>query len=218
MTTHTDLSLPSFISDGMIIQQNKPVRLSGKDRPGLTVRVTLNDRVEEGETSEEGRWTVIFPPMDAGGPYTLTFSGSSNLTIQDVYVGEVWLIGGQSNMELPINRTYDEFKEEIDAADYPLIRQFHVETAVAFDEPQDMLIEGKWQKATQESIQDFSSLGFFYAKDLHDKLNVPVGIVHTAVGGTPIETWMSEETLRSLGNYNDEIDYWKDPDNVQAEV
>lgn len=218
MTNHKDFILPSFISDGMIVQQYKPVRFTGKDRPGQTVQVILNGRMEEAKSTKDGNWTITFPAMEAGGPYTVSFKGSSNRTVEDVHIGEVWLIGGQSNMELPINRTYDEFKEEIDAADYPLIRQFHVEMAVAFDKPETLLTKGQWKKATQESIQDFSSLGFFYAKELHQKLNVPVGIVHTAVGGTPVEAWMSEETLHSLGDYNEEIDYWKNPDNVKAEV
>lgn len=218
MTTQTDFLLNGYISDGMIIQQNKAIRFSGKDAPSQTVQVSLNGRVEEGKSTKDGDWIVTFPAMEAGGPYTVSFKGSSNRTVEDVYFGEVWLLGGQSNMELPINRTYDEFKEEIDAADYPLIRQFHVEMAVAFDDAETFLTKGQWKKATQESIQDFSSLGFFYAKELHKKLNVPVGIVHTAVGGTPVEAWMNEETLCSLGDYNEEIDYWKDPDNVKAEV
>lgn len=155
MTTQTDFLLNGYISDGMIIQQNKAIRFSGKDAPSQTVQVSLNGRVEEGKSTKDGDWIVTFPAMEAGGPYTVSFKGSSNRTVEDVYFGEVWLLGGQSNMELPINRTYDEFKEEIDAADYPLIRQFHVEMAVAFDEPETFVTKGQWKKATQESIQDF---------------------------------------------------------------
>ncbi|MDZ7835651.1 MAG: hypothetical protein U5K84_10425 [Alkalibacterium sp.] len=118
----------------------------------------------------------------------------------------------------PFNRTYDEFKEEIDRADYPLIRQFHLEMDPVFDEPKTWLTQGQWKTATQENIQDFSSLGFFYARKLHEKLKVPVGIYHTAVGGTPIEAWMREETLHELGNYDEELAYWKDPENVEKEI
>ncbi|GEN50471.1 sialate O-acetylesterase [Alkalibacterium pelagium] len=212
------LKLPHTLSDGVIIQRNKPVVFSGKDRPGQPVLINWNGMSETAETDEKGCWRVTFPPVDAGGPYKLTVEGSSVKEVNDTYVGEVWLIGGQSNMELPVNRTYDEFKEEIDSANFPLIRQFHVEMDLAFQGPKDMMEQGTWKTATQENIQDFSSLGFFYAKKLHEELNVPVGIIHTAVGGTPIEAWMKEETLRHLGNYDEELDYWKDPDNVKAEV
>lgn len=218
MTTQTDFKLPAYISTGMIIQKDKTIQFTGKDLPGQTVQARFSDRVEEAQTSQDGSWTLTFPAMKAGGPYTIEFEGSSNQTIEDVYIGEVWLIGGQSNMELPINRTYDEFKLEIDAADYPLIRQFHIEMNVAFNEPESFLTSGQWKKATKEFIQDFSSLGFFYAKELFEKLKVPVGIVHTAVGGTPVEAWMSEKTLHLLGNYDEEIAYWKEPDNVKMEV
>lgn len=212
------LKLPHTLSDGMIIQRNKPVVFSGKDRPGQLVSIKWNGMLETAETDDKGCWMVTFPPVDAGGPYKLTVEGSSVKEVNDTYVGEVWLIGGQSNMELPINRTYDEFKEEIDSANFPLIRQFHIEMDLAFQEPKNMIEQGSWRTATQENIQDFSSLGFFYAKKLHEELNVPVGIIHTAVGGTPIEAWMKEETLRQLGNYDEELDYWKDPANVKAEV
>lgn len=212
------LKLPNILSDGMIIQQLKPIRFNGKDQAGITVSIEFNGYKELTTVNGSGNWEILFPPMEAGGPFTVTISGSSERRLSDIYLGEVWLIGGQSNMELPINRTYDEFKQEIDAAHFPLIRQFHVEMGLAFDGPKDLLMQGEWKSAVQENIQDFSSLGFFYAKKLYKELNVPIGIVHTAVGGTPIEAWMKEETLRSLGSYDQELDYWKNPANVEAEV
>lgn len=218
MSITDQLTLPNTLSDGMIIQQQKPIYFSGKDKAGLTLSVEFNGLKELTIVDEHGNWTLSFPSMEAGGPFTVTVSGSSEKIISDVYLGEVWLIGGQSNMELPINRTYDEFKEEIDAAHYPLIRQFHVETDLAFEGPKDVMEQGEWKSAVQENSLDFSSLGFFYAKKLHEELNIPVGIIHTAVGGTPVEAWMKEETLRSLGSYDTELDYWKDPNNVEAEI
>ncbi|MCC5895705.1 MAG: hypothetical protein JJU16_09615 [Alkalibacterium sp.] len=218
MIKRDQLKLPNTLSEGMIIQQNKPIQLSGKDKVGIDVTIEFNGIKEGTKADEKGDWFLTFPSMKAGGPYTLTVSGSSEKTVSDIYIGEVWLIGGQSNMELPINRTYDEFKEEIDAAHFPLIRQFHVEMDLAFEGPKHMMEQGEWKQAVQENIQDFSSLGFFYAKKLYQELNVAVGIIHTAVGGTPVEAWMKEETLRSLGNYDEEMDYWKDPVNVEAEI
>lgn len=218
MTKTDQLALPNTLSNGMIIQQHKPIHFSGKDKAGINVSVEFNAHEELTTVDEHGNWEVSLPPMEAGGPFSVTVTGSTDIAISDVYLGEVWLIGGQSNMELPINRTYDEFKEEIDAAHYPLIRQFHVEMDLAFQGPKDLLEQGEWKSAVQENIQDFSSLGFFYAKKLHEELGIAVGIINTAVGGTPVEAWMKEETLRSLGSYNPELDYWKNPDNVEKEI
>lgn len=218
MNSTQSLKLPTYISNGMIVQQNKPFVVKGTDAPETPVTVSFDAETQKSVADDSGFWSVTLSPRNAGGPYRLSIEGTSQKVIEDVYVGEVWLIGGQSNMELPINRTYDEFKEEIDAADYPLIRQFHLELDPVFDQPKEWLEQGKWKTATQKYIQDFSSLGFFYAKQLHEKLNVPVGIYHTAVGGTPIEAWMSEETLHDLGDYDEDIDYWKNPDNVTKEV
>lgn len=212
------LKLPNTLSDGMIIQRNKPIYFTGKDLAGTDLSIEFNGNKELTTVDQKGNWSLSFPPMEAGGPFTLSITGSSHQLISDVYLGEVWLIGGQSNMELPINRTYDEFKEEIDSAHYPLIRQFHAEMDLAFEGPKELIEQGEWKAAVQENIQDFSALGFFYAKKLHEELNVPIGIIHTAVGGTPVEAWMKEETLRSLENYDEELDYWKNPENVAAEI
>ena len=211
------LELPSYLSDGMILQQNSPIKIKGKDALDTRVTVSFAEETVEAVADVSGQWAVELSPMPAGGPYQLTVKGSGEIVIADVYLGEVWLLGGQSNMELPIHRTYDAFKEEIDRADYPLIRQFHLEMDPVFDEPKTWLTQGQWKSATQEDVQDFSSLGFFYARQLHEKLKVPVGLYHTAVGATPIEAWMCEETLHELGEYDEELAYWKDPENVEKE-
>lgn len=218
MTQIETLILPRYISNGMIIQQNKPIVFSGLDKPTTPVKLIFGDQEMETVANKQGEWSVTFPEKTKGEPLTLFISGSKEVTISDILIGEVWLIGGQSNMELPINRTYDEFKEEIDSAHYPDIRQFHIELEPSFDQPKKLMEQGEWKEATQENIQNFSSLGFFYAKRLHEELNVPIGIIHTAVGGTPIEAWMSEETLNELGNYDEDIAYWKNPDNVKKEI
>lgn len=218
MVKENTLKVPSYISNGMIVQQNESIVIKGKDEPETDLTLIFDAEVIETTADKAGEWSAEFSPRVAGGPYTLSIEGTVKKVIEDVYVGEVWLIGGQSNMELPINRTYDEFKEEIDQANYPLIRQFHLEMDPVFDQPKSWLEQGKWKAATQKNIQDFSSLGFFYAKKLFEELNVPVGIYHTAVGGTPIEAWMSEDTLLELGEYDEELAYWKNPENVEKEI
>lgn len=210
-------SLPAIYSDGMILKQNKPIYIHGTDEPNQTIRVLFQTITYETKTNVHGKWSIKLDPHPAGGPYTLNIDGSELKIIHDVYVGEVWLIGGQSNMELPINRTYDEFKEEIDAANDKTIRQFHVPQKFDFIEPQTEMTGGKWKAATQENIQEFSALGYFYAKELQKEINVPIGIVHTAVGGTPIEAWMSEESLREIGGYEEDIHYWRNPMNINKE-
>lgn len=202
------LVLPSYISDSMVIQQNKPILFHGFDQPNSLIQLNFDQEFIQTETDSKGNWEVTFSKRQAGGPFILTIEGSSKEVIRDILIGEVWLLGGQSNMELPVNRTYDEFKDEIDAANYPFIRQFQIEANPVFNQPLEILNHGEWSAATQTNIHDFSSLGFFYAKKLYKKLNVPIGIINTAIGGTPVESWMEEKTLRSLDSYTEELDYW----------
>lgn len=217
MTMQKTFSLPRIFSDGMILQRNKPICVFGMDCPNQTIRILFKSLRYETKPNLEGRWSIELDECEAGGPYTLNIDGSELRIIHDVYVGEVWLLGGQSNMELPVSRTYDEFKEEIDHSNFPQIRQFHVPMNINFIEPQDQLVSGEWKAATQENIQDFSSVGFFFAKKLYEELNIPIGLIHTAVGGTPIQAWMSEESLNKVGGYEEEISYWRNPMTVEQD-
>ncbi len=197
-TKHHRLELPPFFSDGMILQRNQTLKFWGWDVPETIVTLRFNDQVCRATVDSEGYWEVTVGSQSAGGPYEVIIKGSTSVTIEDVYIGEVWLAGGQSNMELPLKRVAPFHPEAIEGVKLPLIRQFQVTQTQNFHGPQEKTKGGKWIKAIPAKIQEFSGVGFFFAKHLYEALEVPIGIYLTAVGGTPAEAWMSEESLKKM--------------------
>src|SRR5699024_7683589 len=203
------LEIPPFFSDGMILQRNKALKFWGWDAPNTSLILLFKEQEYHTRVDEEGYWEVFIESQPAGGPYVLKIEGTSQQMLQDIYFGEVWLAGGQSNMELPINRVSPFHPSEIEGINLPLIRQFQVTQTQNFHAPQEKTESGKWIKAIPSEIQEFSAVGFFFAKKLYESLDVPVGIYLTAVGGTPAEAWISEKTLNSICDYTEPLSYLK---------
>ncbi|MDE1548935.1 sialate O-acetylesterase [Jeotgalibaca caeni] len=207
MTKETGFQLPSILSDGMVLQRNKKHTFWGFDHPGETVQITFQNQQVEGIVNEAGKWLLEMEPLPAGGPYELTIEGSETIVLKDVYVGEVWMAGGQSNMELPLGRTLDLYEEEIKHMNLPLIREFHVPIEYNFHRPQEIGEQAAgWKTATSQNILAFSAVGTFFAAHLHQALDVPIGMILTAVGGTPAEAWMKEEDLKDNPLVKEELD------------
>jgi sialate O-acetylesterase len=197
-----ELKLPAIISDHMVLQAEKPAAIWGWAAPGDQVTATIAGRSQTTQTGADGKWQVTFGKLPASAqPQTLTVQGRTTLTVNDVLVGEVWLASGQSNMAMQIkgklHGAVERADEEIAAAKYPAIRMFLHDTPFAIYElptpPGEALADrpGTWQVCSPETVADFSAIGYFFARDLHRELRVPVGIVCAAVGGTPIEAWTS---------------------------
>ncbi len=205
------MKLSSIYSDGMVLQRNKRVTISGKTKKLHNVSLTFLENTYETTADSSGGWSITLDPLAPGGPYQMEISSAQEkLTINDILVGDVWLLGGQSNMELPVQRTLDLFADEIKKVDEPLIRQFAVPQVYDFHEPKTELVGSSWMKATQEDILRFSAVGYFFAREIYEKNGIPIGLIQTAVGGTPIEAWISEKTLRELGGYEPELDLNKE--------
>lgn len=209
------VTLPSLVSDGMVLQRERSVNVWGCADAGETVQVKFvkegnvavwpvtlqGKRVKETlvvEADAAGRWQVTLPALKAGGPYTLQVN---DVMIKDVWVGDVWLCSGQSNMELPVSRVTDMFAEEIAGYDNPKIRQFLVPKVYDFHTPRTELPAAAWKPCTGENKMNFSALGYFFAQALFEKTGVPVGIVNASWGGTPVEAWVSEEGLQEFPYY-----------------
>jgi sialate O-acetylesterase len=183
-----EVHLPALLSDHMVVQRDRPVHVWGWAEPGERVRVAFTDTNRNDVADDAGRWSVYFPPQDAGGPYEMTIEGTNHLTISDILVGEVWVGSGQSNMELSMQRVNDAEKE-IAAADYPKIRLFQVERNTANAPLLD--VKGSWQVCSPESVKNFSAVSYFFARDMHQKTGLPFGAIHSSWGGTPAEAWVS---------------------------
>lgn len=192
---HATLKLPLVISSGMVMQRNAPVPVWGWADAGDSVSISLNDMTFTAEADTGGRWKIVLPAMDAGGPYVLSVqNGVESKTLSDVYVGDVWLASGQSNMEFALSSA-DGGAAAIAATNDPLFRQFKVSKGLA-DEPSDELTSSSaWRPATSQYAGNFSAVGFFFGQELRETLGIPVGILNVSYGGSRIETWMSDAML-----------------------
>ena len=167
---------------------------------GEKVTVSLNGRSESAVTGEDGKWMVRLKDLKAGGPYELAISGTNTVTLTDVYVGEVWLCSGQSNMDFTVAKTpkysfagVQNEAEEVAAANYPEIRMFSGQWTKSYT-PQSK-IAGTWKVCTPENVREFSAIGYFFARDLQKELKVPVGIVTMTFGASTAQAWIRRETL-----------------------
>lgn len=216
------VKLPALISDGMVLQRDQPIQVWGTANAGERVQIKfLNDatptRIKGGRlkavytttADENGRWQFTLPAMKPGGPYALQVN---DIELKDILVGDVWLCSGQSNMELPVNRVTDMFRDEIAAYENRYIRHIKIPNTFDFHIPQeDFMQPSGWKALVQPDVMNFSALGYFFAKAMYEKTGVPVGIVNSSWGGTPIEAWISEEGLKEFPRYiNDKRQYEDD--------
>ncbi len=200
----------------MVLQRNQPISITGQTTISSNVSITFNENTYQTIADSNGDWTISIDSQQAGGPYQMVIEGDERVIIDDILIGDVWILGGQSNMEIPINRTLDLFSEEMKAVNQPFIRQFAVPQQYNFHEPKQMVEGGNWISATPSDVMHFSAVGYFFANELYEKYGVPIGLILTAVGGTPIEAWMKESTLRKLGGYEVEMEKNKDDEYVAA--
>lgn len=189
-----ELKLARIFSDHAVLQRQKPVPVWGWANANEKVSVELAAQTKTATADANGKWSVVFAPLEAGGPFELKVAaGAESLTVADVLVGEVWLCSGQSNMEWTVKQA-DNFAGERKNADFPQIRQFYVEHAVEI-EPQADLRRGEWKASSSETVGDFTAVGFFFAREIYQKLKIPVGLVHSSWGGSQIEGWLSREGM-----------------------
>lgn len=211
------MKLPGIFSDGMVLQREAQVVLRGQCDGGRTVQVAFRGITRSAESDPDGNWEVTLAGLAPGGPDELVITaGEERIVLRDVLVGEVWVLAGQSNMELPVRRTLDLLADDIRGVDLPMIRQFAVPQSYDFHGPREELDGGAWIPATPEGLLGFSAAGFFFAKELHERYGVPIGLIQTAMGGTPIEAWISEPTLRRIGGYEATLEQCKDDAYVRA--
>lgn len=192
-----------IFGDHMVIQRGKPSRIWGWSDPGGSVMVKFGDQSATTAVHDDGSWELLIPAPPAGGPYTLTVDGPRRREIHDVLVGDVWLCSGQSNMELPMPRVRDA-ASEITAADHPEIRLFVAKSQVSY--APSPAPNGSWSVCSPTSVSGFSAVGYYFGRKLQQELHVPVGLVQAAIGGTPAESWTSEEALRPLEDFDTPLD------------
>ncbi|UNK41601.1 sialate O-acetylesterase [Luteimonas sp. S4-F44] len=207
--------LHPLIQDHAVLQRDRPLRLQGEAPAGTVVHLTLADRRAQARADADGHWQAELPALPAGGPHTLTVrAGETTRTVRDLLVGDVWLCAGQSNMELQVWRSLDA-RAEIAGADAPDIRLLTV-PQVSSPVPLARFTEPvTWQPVTPESVRDFSAACYYFARELRKTVDVPMGLIEAAWGGSRIQAWTSGEALRAGGHPGEDLDvlalYHTDP-------
>ncbi len=196
------LRLPRFFGDGMVLQREARIPVWGWAAPGSKVNVELNSHRATAMADEDGKWEVLLPKMKAGGPYVLTVG---NLVIHDVFIGDVFLCSGQSNMELPIRRCMDSVADMVRDYTNPHIRYLKIPHQYNYLHPDDDMNVRPWQDITPDNCGEVSALCYFMARELQERCHVPIGIINSAVGGTQIQAWMPRETLEAFNDFAQEF-------------
>lgn len=197
------LKLPKHFGNHMVLQREASVRVWGWSTPGKELFVAIDGQRVNTRADPNGRWKCMLPAHTAGGPYELVISGDETIQLEDVWYGDVWVAGGQSNMAWNLKSDVDNWQEEVADSDYPQIRFFTVPSTIAFS-PEEDVDGGSWLVANPENSPDFSAVAWFFAKRNHLEKDVPVGIIESNWGGTPAEAWTSSERLLELDAYQDE--------------
>ena len=192
-----ELNLPSIFSDNMVLQRDRAVPVWGKGAPGEAITVSIAGKQFSGKADEQGNFRIAIGPFAVGGPYELTVAGSDSPRVfKNVMFGEVWLCGGQSNMEWTVANSKTGKEAIAGAGEYPMIRLFKAPRQPAV-RPQTEL-QAAWQICSPETVGPFSGVGYFFGRELYRELKVPVGLILSCWSGTRIEPWTPLCGLKQL--------------------
>ena len=201
LASFANIRLPHVINSNMVLQQQSNVQLWGWAEPGERILVTTSwyNKTDSVKATRDAKWQIKIATPKAGGPYTIILKGYNTVTLDNVMVGEVWVCSGQSNMEMSGGWGLQDIKSELPNAYNTNIRFFHIPKTTA-EYPQDNNA-GVWEICDSNTLKSFSAAGYFFGKQLNQKLNVPIGLIESAWGGTPAEVW----TPDSIVNSNDTL-------------
>lgn len=194
-----------LFSEHAVLQRGSGIAIWGTAEPGGNLEVVLAGSRQITQVDDSGRWEVNFPEMEAGGPHELRIEGGdTTIAYQNVMIGDVWLASGQSNMEWAMEWGIDNEEEEIANADFPAIRTFKVAHDVSI-QPREQLPEGQWEEVNPENIADFSAVAYFFGREIHQEVGVPIGLIQSTWGGTPAEAWTSPEALAQMSSFDERL-------------
>jgi sialate O-acetylesterase len=202
-----DVKMPAIFGSHMVLQRDQKDRVWGWAEPGEEVTVALGGQSKSTKAGTDGSWQVVLDPMPAGGPYTISIKGKNAISLEDVLVGEVWLCSGQSNMQFSVGATNDG-DLEIASARYPRIRLISV-PQFGTQEPQKDF-RGRWQICQPDSVGGFSAVGYYFGRQLHQILDVPIGLIDDSWGGSACEAWIRRDLLAADEKYAPLLARWEE--------
>jgi sialate O-acetylesterase len=200
-----EVKLAPPFTDGMVLQQGMRVPVWGTANPDDHIVVTMCGQRGHATVNASGRWMAHVGPLPVGGPYELTVRGQETVVLKDVLVGEVWVCSGQSNMQMAVV-SCNNAEAEMAAADYPQIRLFGVPNVTSATPLTE--VKAQWVPCTPETVKWFSGVGYFFGRDLHKALSVPIGLIGTSWGGTAAEAWTSRRKLETDADFQPILERW----------
>ena len=209
------LKMPNIFGNHMVVQQKMPVKVWGWTNPGQAVTVEMAGHSASAKAGTDGRFDVSLPMLDVGGPHTLTVKADETITINDVLVGEVWICSGQSNMQWSVKSSNDADLEKL-SAKFPKIRMINF-PQVGSQEP-ILTHDRHWQACTPETVAEFSAVGYFFARQLHETIDVPIGMINNAWGGSACEAWINRDVLSADEQFKPLLDRWIEMEQQFAEL
>lgn len=213
-SAQADVKLPNVFGNHMVLQQKQANKVWGKADAGEKVTVKIGDQSHEATADANGDWHVMLDALPAGGPHTLTVQGKNTIKFEDVLVGEVWICSGQSNMQWSVNASWDPDLEKA-AAKFPKIRMINF-PQVGTQDAVWTHDDRQWQVCGPETIGNWSAVGYFFGKQLHQTLDVPVGLINNAWGGSACEAWINRDVLNADPQYKPLMDRWVEQEKVFA--
>jgi sialate O-acetylesterase len=202
-----ELKVSPVFGDSMVVQRNKPIHVWGWTTPSADVSVELADKKGEAKSDNRGRFDVTIDPLPAGGPHQMKIIADETKTFSDVLVGEVWVCSGQSNMAWTVSNANDPDLESL-SANFPNIRLISV-PQVASQQPLNDF-DGRWEACTPETVKSFSAVGYFFGRQLHQTIDVPIGLIDNAWGGSAAEAWIERGDMEKAGQYSELLKKWDD--------
>ncbi|MEO8414960.1 MAG: sialate O-acetylesterase [Ginsengibacter sp.] len=204
------VKLPQMVRDSMVLQRDAKVKIWGWASPNEKIKINFLKKKYTTAADERGDWMVVLSPSKAGGPFTMAIDAKNHIVLDNILIGDVWLCSGQSNMVHQMELHKYTYAKEIAEADYPEIRQFWIPALTNLQKPEMDLPAGYWKSANPKDVLRFSAVAYFFGKALYEKYHVPIGLINSSVGGTPIEAWTSEEGLKEFPFIEHTIDKNKD--------
>lgn len=216
-TAFAQIRLPRLVSDGMVLQRDANIKIWGWAAPNEAISINFINVNYQAIANAIGNWELQLSNLTAGGPYTMTLTASNTITINDILIGDVWLCSGQSNMALAMSNVASTYPTDVSNSTNDKIRNFNVPREYEFSTPRTDLTDGSWMKANPTNVLKFSAAAYFFAKELYARNpSVPIGLIHSSYGGTPIHAWMSEKALKYFPETVAEIQLLKNPTYVNT--
>lgn len=210
LSATAQVRLPQLVSDGMVLQRNAQINIWGWAAPGEKLTIKFNGKTVRSTATADGKWATTLSAQKAGGPYTMQIDASNHIMLKDILVGDVWFCSGQSNMVVNMERVKEKYPDEIASANYPQIRNFFIPTISDVKAIHDDLPASHWVAASPQNVLTFGAASYFFAKQLYLNYHIPIGIINSSVGGTPIQAWISESGIQSVPQYASRVTQFKD--------